>query len=650
MNDPLQNIFNGAAGAVKTGSGPQVVFTILQDGLLGTKRDPRFIGQDYLRWLARRFSTPAGWGVAHRLLTEHGIVLLSAPEGAGRKSAAMMLLRPHHRSRRTIIELADTPDGPGVPVLAPDTVEPGDHLLLDLSRSDSASLAAIQRRLASYHAAIRDLDARLVVILPANPEFTPSELRPFHASLNRPDSINLLQRHLRADGLVLGRKDFQYPPLTAWLNEAPARALAELATLILSARHETPAESFTTWCDHALSALRPWTRDVTSRITRHRLAWQRAMLLSAAMLTGAPGEAVLTSTRILLGVMRQPDGEDIPVLERDDLSQMLTSIDAETDGEGRVHFPRLAYDQAVRRHFWTNRPALRHGFREWADRLCKEVPLAPDERAAFVARFAEQCLRTGRPQDLEELASSWTEPGQPSELMAGAANALERGLRSEPYALRFRGTLYNWAKQSHLGDSRRTVIAKVCADVLAPSRPNEALVRLHHLARREDVAGKRVAFETLRGQVDGDSGQRRRLLRRLARASAEYRDADLRLFLDFSDPYVIGSDDGLIGRADVRLDLRTCWRTVLLDEPRELWLGPLHQWLGACAAGHRPELLLDLLVRAVSDRQDSIEELYTVARAWSCASVEEREQRRTTVSLLLDTIDVVQDREMEPTG
>ncbi|MFD7508271.1 hypothetical protein ACFV5N_02810 [Streptomyces sp. NPDC059853] len=641
-------LLNQASGPVHTGSGTQVVFHTTSDGTLSVRRDRRVIAEAYLRWLTQRFVSPGGFGAAQSLLEEHGVALLSGAAGTGRRSAAMMLLRPPRSAVRGITELNDTPDSPGEPILDPETVESGDRLFLDLTRTGPHPLSVIRGRLAAYYTEIRARGAQLVVVLPPDHDFTPAELRPFTARLGRPDSTEVLQRYLRLDGQIrLRRADVRYPPLDKRLSGASMGQTAELAILIGSARQTQQGDSFAQWCDHALLATRPWTRDVSNRIARHRRGWQRALLISAAMLNGALGESVLKATQILYDVLDQPPEEPGTPLERADLSQLLAAVDAETDAYGRVRFTQLAYDRAVRFHFWTNRPDLRDAFRVWVDRVAREVTLNSDERAALMDRFAEQCLRTGRPEDLEALARSWTGPGAGRELMAVAADALERGLRSEEYAGRFRNTLYLWCTDRTITDKLRTVIAGVCTGVIAHTHPHQALVRLHQLARREDHAGATpVALEALRQQVV-DPRKLRFMLGRLANPPEGSRpwELDARFFLELADPFRLTTPPApLILRPGLPDVLTAGWRVVLEREPCERWREALGRWLHACAEGRSPELLLTVLVNAARHHPYHLQEMYAAARHWAHAAPE----RLPITHLLLDTIDLAQ--EEEPVG
>ncbi|NEE56976.1 hypothetical protein G3M55_72030, partial [Streptomyces sp. SID8455] len=140
----------------------------------------------------------------------------------------------------------------------------------------------------------------------------------------------------------------------------------------------------------------------------------------------------LSAAHSLLGVLGHPQDET-PRLARAGLGEQFEELSLAREGDGRVRFVRLAYDEAVRRHFWENFPDLRADFRDWVGE-CMEIPtLGAEDRARLVGRFAEQALRTDRPDDLHLLIERWTRSSAGGRLRAEAAAALELGLSHERY-------------------------------------------------------------------------------------------------------------------------------------------------------------------------------------------------------------------------
>ncbi|MGH8905350.1 MAG: hypothetical protein ACRD0K_02235 [Egibacteraceae bacterium] len=610
--------------------------------------EPRAVAREQVCWLHPRFVEPPGYGRARELLADNGSVLLTGPPGSGRRAAAQMLLHRLPDADGLIRELPDTLDSLGEPVLDGSLVEAGERLLLDLSASDEEENGAVLRQLPSYRVVVRERGAHLVVVLPGSRmhhlglEFGPSVVE-----IGRPDGMEVFQRYLRSDGIRVSREQLGADELTKQLRSAPMLRIAELAILVHRSRKLEPAQAFPHWLGTALAALTERSDEVAKQVKELRCSGQlRALLLTTAMFSGSRADAVFGATSTLLEAVEQPE-DDRPRLEREDLAEQLAEIGAKADDAGRVRFALLAYDRAVRAHFWTNFPGLQDGFRDWVGTAIKQRTLTGEERDAVVARFAEQALRTNRPDDLKCLAERWatrTDPRWPSRFLPHAATALERGLRSdEHHSFFFRRQLYMWSRDHRLSPDLAQVVVQVCSGVLAPTHPQQAVVRLHHILRRHSGVAGESARDALLDLVDRDRRLYRLLLDRATSEpkAEEYEAPDTALFLDLADPARLSDAQQqappLIEDETVQAQLVSGWKAALAAPPSPRCADQVRGWLAACEDGRYGELLLDVLVEAGDGPcNDGLGRLHVIARDWAHAP-DERRAERTGIAARLNT-------------
>lgn len=174
---------------------------------------------------------------------------------------------------------------------------------------------------------------------------------------------------------------------------------------------------------------------------------------------------------------------------------------------------------------------------------------------------------------------------------------------------------------------------------MAVSHPDEAMVRLHHLARREPRIHARDALVEL---ATGDRRLLRLMLSRVTDTSPEktrWRSADAGLFLDlaapdaFTNPGV--SSRPLIAEETVRRQLADGWRFAFTDLTHEEWHVKAAQWLrhAASCAIYR-EVLMDILIAGGESLADVLARLYAMTRT--------HELRAAVSDLVLQKINTVQ--------
>lgn len=645
MSDPITTRVDRSYGPVHTGAGNLINISDPSALLVDSRgRTPLRVAEDELTWLHERFVHPPGFGEARERLEDTGTVLLDGEPGSGRNAAARMLLRELGGGAGRFHEVLPHPENS--PRLNPAHIGDGDQLLLDLSTADEQLWREIQGELSSFRSAVRAGRAHLVVVLPHHRvEKHHAAFEPFRAEMARPQEMRLLRTYLRRDGIDHTDATRPPAPLTEYLaGRPPIREIAELAALIQRARNAARgAGGFDQWCATALTAVTARDKDVTQLVSERREGPQRALLLTTAMLHGAHADAIHEATAALLKVARYPE-DTRPLLERADLAERFKEIGAETDAGARARFSELGYDTAIRAHFWNHMPDLRGPLRAWVADTVLLPQLGQDDRDGLVGRFAEECLRTGHTDELLSLVAQWASAPRGDARLRSAAHALELGLRHQVHGRAFRKRIYDWSKQT-LSAGLADVLVGVCAEVMAVRHPDEAMVRLHHLARRE-VRG-RAAREALLTLVRADHRLRRLLLFRIARDTEQDWPADAGLFLDLTEPGPL-LDPGarvrpLLAETGVRSQLVTGWGAVFRRRPHPDWAGPVRGWLLAAWEHERHrDALLDVLVEGSGGRGDVLGQLYVLTRDWAHAPPEPGDRRTPLVDLLFDKINASQ--------
>jgi hypothetical protein len=622
---------SGTHGSVHTGRGDQVNYFISVADSKG--RTPRKQAADDLLWLAQRFVHPAGFGRARDVLESHRTVFLDAPQGSGRITTAKMLLWELRPDAENLQELLPQEREGGF-WLDLAHIGDGDRAWLDLSEAGGSLWTDVHAELSSLRAVVHERDARLVVVLPNEPKDPLPESDQYRVRIERPPAQEVLRRHLRLAGIP---QPGQLPAGQFPGDNQPLREIARYVRLITEARERASGQGdLATWCAAGYQAWRGQETQVAALMARLRQGPQRALLLATAMLHGAHADSVHGAAASFLRTVEHPRDES-PVLERATLGHQLDEINAELDASGNVRFTTFDYDSAVRTYFWTHLPELHEHMRDWVGRIAGSAILTDAEREALVRRFTELCLAHRYQSTWVSLVKQCTAKRTPGGMKA-AALVLQRGVQDEAHGRIFRRQIYQWSRLDYLPDLLAEVITAACRDEMVVSHPDEALVRLHHVARRERGT---CAREALVGLVNGDRRLFRQMLNRLTDTSPERTkwpvDADL--FLELADPAALTEADPrnhtLMDDSDILRQLAKGWDLAFANSSYETWQPLAARWLiRAAEDGTHRHALLDVLVGGGGPRTSVLARLYAMTR---------RPELRPTVSgLLLEKINVAQ--------
>ncbi|GAA1906853.1 hypothetical protein GCM10009716_15920 [Streptomyces sodiiphilus] len=562
----------------------------------------RQIAEDQLRWLKRVLVDPFNMGRARAILADTGTVILDGAPGSGRTSAARVLLREYRRDGGVFHELLPGEEDE-LSLHDPALVETGDQLLLDLATADSRQWSAARAGLSALRKAVDKRHAHLVIVMPHGSTLEP-DLQHYRVEIRRPRGLSVLRRHLRVHGIPHEQYLRPDDTVTEFLRDEqrPMREIADFADLVRRARETARSdEGFAQWCATASRARNDRREEVAALVTGLPEVPQRALLIAVSMLHGAHADVVHRAAQLLLRTLGCPP-EEGPLLQHKDLAERLTEIAANADVDGYVRFADLDYDSAVRAHFWDHMPDLRPHLGTWVTRVVdlNDPHVTSAVRDGLVAGVAGQYLRTGREDGLASLAEGWSSETVSRARLEAAVHALTCGLNDPAHGRYFRERIYQWCAQRRLRGEFAQVLVRICADVLAASHPDQALLRLYYLARRERDTTR--AVQALCDLAESSRRLRRRLLVRLARS--ELSPSDLGIFLRVSAPVplmdISATSRALAEENAVQRSLTTCWRAALTTLPRAIWQPFAERWLCQAAddTGHLGELLLDLLVNA----------------------------------------------------
>ena len=595
-----------ATGQTHTGSGAQYnhssYYYLASDKLLSGGGDPLRMAVDRRLWLSRRFVPPPGYGDAVRRLEEPGTaVLVSGAPGSGGRTACVVLL--HRAGGRTDpfreVALDDRKHEPA-------QLAEGERVLVDLSRVSEQELVDAQALVKSYWDKVERFGGRLAVVLPREREhLLQSDIRQLLVRIGRPAGDEVLAQHLRRADIEVSRPELHRSALGELLERSSMGELQRLSELVLEARSQGGA--FDAWAVQAVAALLERDKEVAQHIAALTDGRQRALLFTAAMLDEAPADVVFRLSDRLLTKLGHPEDER-PWLDRTDLTERLEKVRVKVSRR-RIRFDALAYGRAVRSHFWLYYPDLRPVFGAWVAEAVRETPgLGQAERRELVSRFTEQALRAGDVPVLTDLVESWA---QETRLLPEAMAVLDQGLRDEQWGASFRMKIYHWSTDVRLQPNLVRGLARICADVMAPHHPDQALVRLHQLARRESGGVQPYARESLLELARRDRQLYERLLGRVCEGM-ERRPPwlpDAGIFLQLAAPPLPG-----VRREEVVRG----WRGVFRVAPAQVWASGIEAWLSAARQEQDGgERLLGILVDAADGGVDVLSRYYLLAYDWA---------------------------------
>src|SRR5262249_43546377 len=143
---------------------------------------------------------------------------------------------------------------------------------------------------------------------------------------------------------------------------------------------------------------------------------------------------------------------------------------------------------------------------------------------------------------------------------------LTRGLKHEVHGGFFTRRTYDWSRDSGLSRGLVHVLVEVCSTVMPLRFPHKAMVRLHHLARRQPQSQARQRLLDL---VLSNHHLHQRMLDRLAQVPVDKLwSADIALFLELTAPALLTEpaphSGPLLTEPGMHARLAAGWRRVFL--------------------------------------------------------------------------------------
>jgi hypothetical protein len=563
---------------------------------------------DELRRLQERFIRPPGFSGAEAIMEEHGTVILDGPPGSGRTAAAQMLLFGTWSGRGQLLELPQEQDRESGLRFNPDYVGPDDRVWVDLS--DVGPLWDVsQRDLRALRARVNERRARLVVIMPYREELR-HEFRPYLRRIEVPSQTQAFRHMLLAEDLLPPGEQVDLPKFLA-----STRSMADIRQFVddvLDAREQVNGQGgIADWIAAAGEPTAPRERGVTEALARLQTP-QRALLLCTAMLHGAHADVIDRRAAALLAGLTAESGR---ALEGLPLDQRLREIGAKPDVNRHVRFVAPGYEETVRSFFWRHFPELHNALASWVSITLDSTDLSDGDREELARGFTELCLEP-RYQDLwTDLVEHLASGRRNLRKMWVAATILEHGLRSEKHSRTFRRQVYDWSLDKEISDVLAEVLVAAC-EAMADTNPAEALVRLHHIARRHH---RRVgAHDALTDLARTTSWLLNLLLSRVTTRSLETAwEADAEIFLDISEvsAYADRPPTGqpLIEQDQVARQLAAGW-TLAFTLPAEEWAPRAHDWLRRAAEDEpNQQVLVNVLVDGARQIPAVLPQLYRLA-------------------------------------
>lgn len=614
---------------------------------------------DELAELGRYFVPPPRFGDAREVLENRRVVFLDGAPGSGRTAAAKMLLYQVSGRTDRFRELPWKEEEESGSYS--EQIDDGDRLWQNLSWVDPEAWEEVQNKLSDLHKRVFERDAYLVVVLPHIPNRSlRGELAHYRVRIGRPQNITVLRRYLRLRG-VPGAATF--PPsleLTDYLAHNPAMwEIAHLAELVTEAwRNAEGKGDFSAWFETALKTLTGQNSEVPKKVAKLRedqgpeRAVSLALLLATAMLHGAHADQVYHAATMLLRKVHHPD--DRPILERSDHIARFKRISATLTPEGYVRFEAPRWSSTVPLHFWKNMPEIRDGIQEWVEEIGDWAELREEDRDSAIDKFADLCLSEEYRERLAVSVIRWSGSKVTNRRLRAAYLALKRGLETEEHGRFFRRRIYDWSRGdllpsgiTRLPDGLVQVIILACVEVIAVHHPEQAVVRLHHCARRAHQSAP-AARDALLQVVNSDPRLRRQMLVRLTRLTrlGTWR-IDNQLFLDIADPAAFtdpgGHGNPLLDENGVPNMLADGWRHIFSHLGVETWRARMREWLRLAAEDERNrDALLDPLLAGAKEQAGVLGHIFNEAYHLPASPADGDESRAAFRDLVLRKISNIQ--------
>ena len=141
------------------------------------------------------------------------------------------------------------------------------------------------------------------------------------------------------------------------------------------------------WLDRAINSETERQQTVVSMLNTLKAARPRSLLLSVALLDGAPKEKVFIGQHQLLEILRTEDTEPENDIELAGVTRALAelNVDLQVSPTSQLQFADRTLARAVVQHFWDEFPWLRPKVIEWVRQLVGSTDLDLHEQTTVRA-------------------------------------------------------------------------------------------------------------------------------------------------------------------------------------------------------------------------------------------------------------------------
>ncbi|UBU16431.1 hypothetical protein [Nonomuraea gerenzanensis] len=421
-----------------------------------------------------RFVPPAsGWEDAATTLASQGIVVLLAPAGSGRRTAALRLLSDRCNGS-VLCDLETAWQRPNVKCLQNVPAGAGGYLLDMSEPAEKTPKKGFGVALVQWAAQRKRQGTYLVVITTESAWSGPwaDEAIDVVVALGSPDAKTLVKRELtqhkaaHRSGMV---DDHRLQPI--WDSNPSAEDACQLAKKIAASRDADPqpiVDEYTGWTS--------WFTDFPDKLHARVVLW------AGALCDGGRRESVLRMSDALIELLGD-DRSPAEILGGAISSKRFDAAHLKETGD-RVQLPpdKHGLPSAVLRHFWREFPTQQKRFVGWATNQAAELPVDDAERVADALVELGAHHRAG--EVFKQLRDTLAPRRRALAVRALSAAALDK--RSGPYV---RGRLYTWLYDSP-AQGVIDLVAEVCGGTFGTKMPLRALARLR-------LAGEHSAFGSL---------------------------------------------------------------------------------------------------------------------------------------------------------
>lgn len=424
---------------------------------------------------------------AARCLAFRGVVVLKAPPGNGRRTAALRLLThlPSDRRPRALFDLEPEWSKPRVEWL-PKTE--GQGYVLDLSEfPEGEPDDRFGRDLANYGAEGTQKGCCLVVL--ASPQYWKGSwsepTSDFTVSLSSPDAKPLVESELRARS-ASDRVELLVQPVfdQIWQSNPSAQEARRLARIIAEGDPQNLqklVDEFKGWHAHIEELLNKGPKGEGDP----SLLSTRATVWAGALLHGGQSRSVLEAADKLLKKL-EISRQAAEVLADATSSRRLQAANL-TVRDGQAFHQEDMHDlaHAVLQNLWDEFPTQRGLLCTWAVSVAADSSI-PDEDAALITKMLLRLSTARRDGDiLDSIGAGLSGRRRPLAVKALTDAALDPQIGAH-----VRHRLYLWAKQDN--QEILKLVADVCGGRLGENLPDIALTRLRWVAGSSPLGSRSV--------------------------------------------------------------------------------------------------------------------------------------------------------------